>query len=378
MSEKVQYSAIVKAKVKNINDKEESDLYLLCRQYSDEKKVKIENEGLDIILDKGSFEDLVFLNDCEILEFEHIANVYSISELKEFCDKYNLTDISKCMKGKQLDCCGLLINEYLEPLGYEEELEDYEIEYNKTVSRQIRDEKKYQAKGEIIQGLSEEEIYEIIGGYLKSLLEEQDINTDIVDIQIIGSRHKGIAKDTSDLDVLIEFNNDRYGEDSLFNSLNDEENRLEINGIPVDFNPITPSKSGTIDEWLQRNYNYDKYKENMKEYARYIIDCLKEKFKDEISYVYKITFLRDEKNDRYTVSLAIDIDNNGNKNQINFISANKFYKMNHNEQVKYIGNFYNASIIGKRKEEFGYDEAKKDFLLMCDFNYTRDKEEEEL
>lgn len=238
--------------------------------------------------------------------------------------------------------------------------------------------KKYQAKGEIIQGLSEEEIYEIIGGYLKSLLEEQDINTDIVDIQIIGSRHKGIAKDTSDLDVLIEFNNDRYGEDSLFNSLNDEENRLEINGIPVDFNPITPSKSGTIDEWLQRNYNYDKYKENMKEYARYIIDCLKEKFKDEISYVYKITFLRDEKNDRYTVSLAIDIDNNGNKNQINFISANKFYKMNHNEQVKYIGNFYNASIIGKRKEEFGYDEAKKDFLLMCDFNYTRDKEEEEL
>lgn len=249
-------------------------------------------------------------------------------------------------------------------------------EYIKNVSRKIKS--KYKAKGEIIKDLSEEELYEKIGTYLKKFLEENDIETDIVDFQIIGSRNKGTAKEDSDLDVLVEYNNDYISEDSLYNSLNDENNGLTINGIEVDFNPITPSKSGTIEEWLARNYNYDKYKEKMKEYARYIIDCLKEKFKDEISYVYKITFLKDEENDRYTVSLAIDIDNNGNKNQINFISDNKFYKMNRNEQVKYIGNFYNASIIGKRKDTFGYDEAKKDFLLMCDFNYTKDKEEEEL
>jgi len=259
-----------------------------------------------------------------------------------------------------------------------QEVEIEEIEYEKKVIREPPNNSKYQSKGDIIKGYSEKELYEIIEQYLKTILETNDINTDIVNFQIIGSRNKGEAKEKSDLDVLIEYNNDCIGEDFLFNVLNDEEDRLFIDDIEVDFNPITPSKSGSLEEWLERNYNYDKYKENMKEYARYIINGLKEKFKDEISYVYKITFLKDKKTDRYTVSLAIDIDNNGNKNQINFISEDKFYKMKHNELVKYTGNFYNASIIGKKKEDFGYDEAKKDFLLMCDFNYTRDKEEEEL
>ena len=100
---------------------------------------------------------------------------------------------------------------------------------------------------------------------MKSFLEENDINTDVVDFQIIGSRNKGTAKKRSDLDVLIEYNNDNYSEDSLFNSLNDETNGLKINGIVVDFNPITPSKSGTIEEWLESNYDYNKYEEELEE-----------------------------------------------------------------------------------------------------------------
>lgn len=44
--------------------------------------------------------------------------------------------------------------------------EENEIKYIKSVSRQIRPE--YKAKGEIIKGLSEEELYKTIEGYLKS------------------------------------------------------------------------------------------------------------------------------------------------------------------------------------------------------------------
>lgn len=253
-----------------------------------------------------------------------------------------------------------------------------ELEFDKNVTRKPLDNPKYQAKGNIIKGYTEEKLYKIIEKYLKEMLIEKDINTDIINFQIIGSRNKGLANIKSDLDVLVEYNNDSISEDSLFTILNDDEDRLFIDDIEVDFNPITQSRSGSLEEWLEYNYDYDKYKDNMKSYAKYIINHLKEKFKDEISYVYKVTFLKDKKSNTYTVSLAIDIDNNGNKNQINFLSADKFYKMNHNEQIKYIGNFYNASIMGKRKEDFGYDEAKKDFSLMCDFNYTRDKEEEEL
>lgn len=122
-NEKLQYRTIVKVKVQDVNDKEEGELYLLCRQYNDNKLTEIENVGLDIILDKSFFEDLVFLNDCEILEFKHIAEVNNITELKEICNKYKLTDIDKCMKGNNLDCAGLLIDQNLEPIGWEEELE---------------------------------------------------------------------------------------------------------------------------------------------------------------------------------------------------------------------------------------------------------------
>ncbi len=122
-NEKLQYRTVVKAKVQDIHDKEEGEVYLLCRQYNDNKLTEIENIGLDIILDKSFFEDLIFLNDCEILEFEHIAEVNNITELKEICNKYKLTDIDKCMKDNNLDCAGLLIDQNLEPIGWEEELE---------------------------------------------------------------------------------------------------------------------------------------------------------------------------------------------------------------------------------------------------------------
>lgn len=41
--------------------------------------------------------------------------------------------------------------------------------------------------------------------------------------------------------------------------LNDEDEPLIINDIRVDFNPINKERSGSIEEWLERNYDYDKY-----------------------------------------------------------------------------------------------------------------------
>lgn len=152
-------------------------------------------------------------------------------------------------------------NDYLESLicvmmdNFEDCLE--EVEYEKNVTRKVREE--YRAKGEIIKGYGEEELYEIIENHLKNVLIENDINTDIIDFQIIGSRNKDVFKEDSDLDVLFEYNNDNIGEDSLFNIFNDEDNKLYIDGIEVDFNPITEDKSGSIDEWLTRNYSYNKY-----------------------------------------------------------------------------------------------------------------------
>ncbi len=112
---------------------------------------------------------------------------------------------------------------------------------------------------EIIENLTEDEIYRKIESYLKESLQLADIDTDIIGIQLVGSRTKGINKSISDLDVLVEYNNSEIHEDDLFNYLNDEDDRLYINGVKVDFNPINEERSGyNIKSWLKANYNYDK------------------------------------------------------------------------------------------------------------------------
>ena len=113
---------------------------------------------------------------------------------------------------------------------------------------------------EIIEYYSEDEIYEQIESYLKETLNLADIDTDIIGIQLIGSRTKGTNKESSDLDVLIEYNNSELKEDDLFNILNDDEESLIINDVRVDFNPINIERSGSnIESWIDENYDYNKY-----------------------------------------------------------------------------------------------------------------------
>lgn len=90
--------------------------------------------------------------------------------------------------------------------------------------------------------------------------EEFSVN----DMKIIGSRTRGTAKEDSDLDVLVEYEGSAP-EDGVFNNLN--ENAPVIEGIKVDINPIKPSDSGTIEEYLSRKgrkeYLADQAKERM-------------------------------------------------------------------------------------------------------------------
>lgn len=99
-------------------------------------------------------------------------------------------------------------------------------------------------------------VREHVEAAVEGLLEYYE-HIEIVDIVLIGSRVKGTATDESDLDVLVEYRGD-VREEGFFESLNSEEDQLEIDGIVVDFNPITLSKSGTISSWLARNGDYTK------------------------------------------------------------------------------------------------------------------------
>ena len=115
-----------------------------------------------------------------------------------------------------------------------------------------------------LEAYSEQEIKKYVREHFETMLEGTDIDARIVDMKVIGSRVEGNHDDNSDLDVLLEFEGD-VSEDSLFNILNDNEDQLYIEGIPVDINPITESKSGTIQEFLERNRDYQKENDKQKD-----------------------------------------------------------------------------------------------------------------
>lgn len=118
-------------------------------------------------------------------------------------------------------------------------------------------------------------------------------------------------------------------------------------------------------------------KENIMDYSKKFFELLSEKFENNISYRYKLLFVKNEKYNQYSVNLAIDTDNNGNKNKIAYFTYKDFEKLDRKKQLEYMGNLYNAEILGKEENEFTIEDAEKDFLQICDLNYLRDKENTE-
>lgn len=118
-------------------------------------------------------------------------------------------------------------------------------------------------------------------------------------------------------------------------------------------------------------------KENIIDYSKKFFELLSNKFENNISYKYKLLFLKNEKYNQYSVNLAIDTDNSGNKNKIAYFTYKNFGKLDRERQLEYMGNFYNAEIIGKNENEFTIEDAEKDFLQICDFNFFIDKEKTE-
>lgn len=86
---------------------------------------------------------------------------------------------------------------------------------------------------------------------------------ELVDIAFYGSRVSGKASVDSDLDVLVEYKGTAR-EDTIFDVL--AEQRLMLEGVRLDINPIKNEKSGTIVDYLERCD--DNWKEHINTHRR--------------------------------------------------------------------------------------------------------------
>lgn len=98
-----------------------------------------------------------------------------------------------------------------------------------------------------VNGQTQEDIEMSVYAYLQSKIDEYEINIELVDVAVSGSRCRGLEEAASDLDVVVEYRG-RESEDDLFNAFN--EDGFTIGGVKVDINPITEGKTGTLGEYL--------------------------------------------------------------------------------------------------------------------------------
>ena len=148
-------------------------------------------------------------------------------------------------------------------------------------------------------GQTQEELAEMFKADIQNILNENNVETDefdIEDVRIYGSYTTGKNKDTSDLDVIVQYSG-TMKEDAAFNLLHDTELTItDKNGVErvVDINPINRETSGTIDEHIQymNNLNNAKNYNSFEDFVNEFSENMEETPED-----YKINNLQDVLND---------------------------------------------------------------------------------
>lgn len=112
----------------------------------------------------------------------------------------------------------------------------------------------------LIDGHNVVEIESMVRQFCVSKLKEYELDVQVKNVILSGSRCRGIENETSDVDIVLEYIGDEK-EDFIFNILN--ENEIFVGGKKIDINPITENQSGLLCDYLKRAEEYLKRKEEM-------------------------------------------------------------------------------------------------------------------
>ena len=104
-----------------------------------------------------------------------------------------------------------------------------------------------------ISEMNPAEIEETVKCHVQAQLDQYGMDAEIVDVAVVGSRCRGLEREGSDLDVVVELSTSER-EDVLFDTFNGD--ALHIGGVKVDINPITAQRTGTLETYLTQVEDY--------------------------------------------------------------------------------------------------------------------------
>lgn len=110
-----------------------------------------------------------------------------------------------------------------------------------------------------IYGMGEttiEDITDFVQYFLEDVISTNELDIEIIELYVHGSRINGNPHKDSDLDVVLYYKGNMK-EDALFNLLHDEEyeNKLTYDGVYIDINPIRDEETGSLKKYKENDPN---------------------------------------------------------------------------------------------------------------------------
>lgn len=104
-----------------------------------------------------------------------------------------------------------------------------------------------------------EEIKDYVQYQLEDIINDNDLDVEIIELYVHGSRINGNPHKDSDLDVVLYYKGS-IKEDSLFNILHDDDyvEDLTYDKVYIDINPIRDEETGSLDDYIKNDKKYKK------------------------------------------------------------------------------------------------------------------------
>lgn len=101
-----------------------------------------------------------------------------------------------------------------------------------------------------------EDITNFVQYFLEDVISINELDVEIIELYVHGSRINGNPHKDSDLDVVLYYKGNMK-EDALFNLLHDDEyvDRLTYDGVYIDINPIRDEETGSLKTYKENDPN---------------------------------------------------------------------------------------------------------------------------